>query len=218
MERSRCIHSSNFNTNLPYLYTPFSDKGMSIWDWTTHNKSYLIADGTSGDVACDSYHKYKTDVQLLVDLGVSKYRFSLSWPRLLPEGFSNKISEDGLNYYNNLIDELLKHNIEPVVTLHHWDLPYCFQQLGGWTNPIMADYLVDFAKVAFDHFGDRVKMWLTLNEPFIFCTMGYGKEELAPAMNFPGVAEYLAGHTMLLAHAKVYHLYDTKYRKTQRGK
>lgn len=196
----------------------FLDKGLSIWDWLTHTRPYLIADSSSGDVACDSYHKYETDVQLLVYLGVTKYRFSISWPRLLPEGFPHKVSEDGVRYYNSLIDELLKNNIEPVITLHHWDLPHCFQELGGWTNPIIADYMVDFARVAFEKFGDRVKSWLTLNEPFIFSTMGYGLKELAPAMNYGGVAEYLAGHTMLLAHAKVYRMYDAEYRSKQNGK
>ncbi|XP_077295406.1 myrosinase 1-like [Arctopsyche grandis] len=193
------------------------DKGLNIWDWLCHNKSHLIADRSSGDDACDSYNQYKRDVEMLTELGVDYYRFSLSWTRILPTGFTDKISQVGIDYYNNLINELLKNNIQPLVTLHHWDLPHNFQKIGGWANPLIADYFVDFARIAFENFGDRVKMWVTMNEPFIFGTLGHGENQLAPALKLDGIADYLCGHTMLLGHAKVYHLYDSTYRKTQNG-
>lgn len=191
-------------------------KGEHIWDRFTHTTN-LVADKSNADIAADSYHRYKEDVNMLKYLGVDSYRFSLSWPRILPTGFPNKINPAGIKYYNNLIDELVSNGIEPLVTLYHWELPIRIQDLGGWANPLIADYFLDYARVVFEHFGDRVKLWLTLNEPKIICLAGYGSSSFAPSLNFSGVADYLCGHHALKAHAKVYHLYEEKYKSIQKG-
>jgi beta-glucosidase/6-phospho-beta-glucosidase/beta-galactosidase len=169
-------------------------------------------------VACDSYNLYNRDVEMLSELGVDFYRFSLSWSRILPDGFSDNVNVDGVTYYNNLIDALLGKGIQPLITLYHWDLPQKMQELGGWPNPLLANYFEDYAKVAFDQFGDRVKHWITFNEPKNFCLEGYGRGSAAPGLNVSGVGEYMCAHTILQAHAKAYHLYDKKYRSDQKGK
>jgi beta-glucosidase/6-phospho-beta-glucosidase/beta-galactosidase len=169
-------------------------------------------------VACDSYHNYKRDVEMLVELGVDFYRFSISWPRLLPTGDVTNVNEDGVRYYDDLINELLNHNIQPIITLYHWDLPQSLQDLGGWTNPIMADYFEDYANLAFSFYGERVKTWLTFNEPKVFCTEGYGGVGPLLMLNHSGIGEYLCGHTVLKAHARVYHLYNDIYKSEQGGR
>lgn len=195
-----------------------ADKGENIWDHLTHNKAHRVADGSNGDLACDSYNNYKRDVEMLKELGVDFYRFSISWSRLLPSGFANKVSKDGLEYYNNLINELIENNIRPVVTLYHWDLPQKLQDLGGWTNPAMVEYFEDYAGAAFDAFGDRVKEWLTFNEPKDICLLGYGADVRAPLLNIKGVADYMCAHNLLKSHAKAYHLYQDNYKAEQKGK
>lgn len=192
-------------------------KGLSIWDVVTHMEPSPILDGSSGDIAADSYHLYKRDVQMAKELGLNFYRFSVSWSRVLPTGFSNKINQAGINYYNNLIDEMLENGITPFLTLYHWELPHDLQKLGGWTNPIIVDYFVNYAKVVFDAFGDRVKFWITINEPKQICYEGYGSADKAPLLNMTGIAEYLCAKNILLAHAKAYRLYDEQYRSKQNG-
>lgn len=184
----------------------------------THAHPEYIIDGSNGDVACDSYHRVEEDVALIESLGVDYYRFSLSWSRILPKGYSYQVNEAGIAYYNKLIDALLERNIQPMVTLYHWDLPQVFQDLGGWPNELIADYFEDYVKVAFDNFGDRVKYWITFNEPYNTCYQGYGDALKAPALNMTGFADYLCTHTILKAHAKAYHLYNTTYKATQQGK
>lgn len=152
-----------------------------------------------------------------MELGVDFYRFSISWPRLLPTGFSNKVSQDGLRYYNNLIDEILSRNITPFATLYHWDLPQKLQDLGGWTNPIIVNYFEDYARVAFESFGDRIKNWITINEIPQICTNGYAKDIYAPQVKSSGIGDYLCGHNALLSHARVWHLYNATFRPTQKG-
>ncbi|XP_077295396.1 myrosinase 1-like [Arctopsyche grandis] len=194
-----------------------SDKGESIWDRFTHTTN-SIKDKSNGDFACDSYNQHKRDVEMVKELGVDFYRFSISWSRILPNGFSNKISQDGIAYYDSLIDDLLEANIKPYITLYHWDLPQSLQDLGGWTNPMMVDYFTDFAEVAFEAFGDRVKTWITFNEPWVVCIEGYGGISKAPALGMNGIAEYICAHNILKSHAKAYHLYDDLYRSTQKGR
>ncbi|XP_023723771.1 myrosinase 1-like isoform X2 [Cryptotermes secundus] len=193
-------------------------KGVNIWDTLTHDRPYLVENQDNGDVACDSYHKYKEDVQLLKDLGADFYRFSISWARVLPEGHDNIVNQAGIDYYNNLINELLANGIEPMVTMYHWDLPQALQDLGGWPNMQLAKYFEAYARILFTHFGDRVKLWITFNEPLTFVS-GYASEKgFAPAINTPGIGDYLAAHTVIHAHARVYHLYDQVFRSRQRGK
>lgn len=194
-----------------------SGKGENIWDRMTHEHPNWIADGTNGDVACDSYNQWKTDIDMIKNLTVDFYRFSLSWSRLLPTGFSNYINPDGVRYYNSIINELLGNNIQPIVTLYHWDLPQPIQNEGGWPNIVTADYFVDYANTAFNLFGDRVQTWITFNEPIEVCQSGYGGGEKAPRISSSGISDYLCGKTLLIAHAKVYHLYDYHYRPKQKG-
>lgn len=183
-----------------------------------HARSDLVQDGSTGDVACDSYNKYMNDVQLLKDLGVGFYRFSLSWSRILPNGLSNNINPAGIEYYNKLINALIENNIQPMITLFHWDLPQYLQNVGGWLNPNIVKYFTEFARIAFDHFGDRVKTWFTINEPRLICHDGYGIAENAPALNLSGVGEYICAHNVLKSHASVYRLYNETFKPLQKGK
>lgn len=134
----------------------------------------------------------------------------------MPDGFSNQINEEGVKYYSNLIDELLKYNISPMVTMYHWDLPQKLQELGGFANPEMVNWFKDYARVLFEKFGERVKSWITFNEPWHVCEHGYGSQISAPAIVSPGVGVYLAAHNLLKAHAEVYHLYKDEF-KDQKG-
>ncbi|XP_049938861.1 myrosinase 1-like [Schistocerca serialis cubense] len=193
-------------------------KGESIWDHMLHEHPEYGNNGDNGDVACDSYHKYADDVQALKDLGAKVYRFSISWPRILPNGDLDVINQPGIDYYNNLINLLLENDIQPLVTMFHWDLPQALQYIGGWPNPILADYFLEYARVLFDNFGDRVKLWTTFNEPISF-TRGYASSGgQAPSQNASGIGDYLASHTVIRAHAMVYRLYDEQYRSTQNGR
>ncbi|XP_068082081.1 myrosinase 1 [Anabrus simplex] len=194
-------------------------KGENIWDRATHTHPEWVADQQNGDVACDSYHCYKEDVRIIKDMGFDFYRFSISWSRVLPSGCDDNICEAGITYYRNLITELLENGIEPVVTMYHWDLPQKLQELGGWTNSQMTYYFLDYARVLFTHLGDRVKWWITFNEPG-HITRSYVNELLfAPCLQLGEQgAHYLATTTILKAHAMVYHLYKEKFWATQQGK
>ncbi|XP_018320224.1 myrosinase 1-like [Agrilus planipennis] len=192
-------------------------KGENIWDYLTHNYPDRIADGSNADISCDTYHHVEDDVAILRDLGVDYYRFSISWSRLLPNGFSHEINDDAVRYYNFLIDALLNNGITPMVTLYHWDLPQILQKLGGWSNVNIVDYFTDYANVAFENFGDRVRYWITFNEPDLFCE-AYGALEFAPIeVKADGIGDYLCSHHVLLAHASAYHLYNESFKTTQRG-
>lgn len=195
-----------------------SGKSENIWDHMTHKNPCVITDCSNGDIAVDSYHLYKRDVEMMRELGLDFYRFSLSWTRILPTSFPDKINEAGVAYYNNLINEMLKYNIEPMITLYHWDLPQKLQEMGGWTNPYIVDWYADYARVAFELFGDRVKYWITMNEPREVCYQGYGTVTKAPMLDINGIAEYMCSKNLLLAHAKAYHIYDEEYRAAQGGK
>lgn len=195
----------------------FLGKGEGIWDHLVHYNNELILDGSTGDIACDSYHKYLEDVALLKEMGVDFYRFSISWPRILPSGLSSKINPAGIQYYNNLIDALLANGIQPMITLYHWNLPQYLQDVGGWVNPKIVKYFTEFARIAFENFGDRVKTWFTINEPRIICSFGYGDVKKAPALNASGIGDYQCAYNVLKAHASVYHLYDQKFRPSQKG-
>ncbi|XP_062969222.1 lactase/phlorizin hydrolase [Cynocephalus volans] len=192
-------------------------KGLSIWDTFSHTP-LKISNDDNGDVACDSYHKIAEDLVALQNLGVSYYRFSISWSRVLPDGTISYINEAGLSYYMRLIDALLAANIKPQVTIYHWDLPQALQDVGGWENETIVQRFKEYANVLFQRLGDKVKFWITLNEPFVIATQGYGYGTGAPGISFrPGTAPYIVGHNLLKAHAEVWHLYNDVYRDSQGG-
>uniref|UniRef100_A0A1B6LNL8 Beta-glucosidase n=1 Tax=Graphocephala atropunctata TaxID=36148 RepID=A0A1B6LNL8_9HEMI len=193
-------------------------KGESIWDRFTHNMSDRVADRSTGDVACNSYHKYKDDVRIIKETGFDMYRFSISWTRIIPSGYGDEINQAGLDYYHRLIDELVANQVQPMATLYHWDLPQALQDIGGWTNPDVADYFMDYAAIVFREFGDKVKWWVTINEMHMVVN-GYGSwTQLAPGLNDSGVSDYQAAHNLLRAHAKVYRLYHDVFKPSQQGK
>lgn len=132
-------------------------------------------------------------------------------------GFTNKINNAGVRYYRNLIKELKANNIEPLITLYHWDLPQPLQDLGGWPNKYIIELFIDYARLCFELFGDSVKYWITFNEPHNICHQGYGDAEKAPLLSSPQ-AEYLCAHHVLLAHANVWHLYNQTFKRSQKGK
>lgn len=169
-------------------------------------------------MACDSYHKYIQDVKMLKELGVNFYRFSISWARIMPDGLPNRLNQKGIEYYNNLINALVENGIMPMVTLYHWDLPQYLQKIGGFTNERIVDYYINYASVAFELFGDRVKLWSTFNEPKQICQSGYGSVGKAPALNASGIADYQCSYNLIKAHATTWHLYDSQYRSSQQGK
>ncbi|XP_077992282.1 lactase/phlorizin hydrolase-like, partial [Glandiceps talaboti] len=190
-------------------------KGLSIWDTFSH--SGRIYDNQTGDVACDSYHKYEDDVELLVNLGVNQYRFSLSWPRIMTDGTMNTLNQAGIDYYSTLLDKLIEAGIDPMVTLYHWDLPEALQDIGGWENDSLAELFKEYADICFQEFGPRVKYWATFNEPYVVTWLGYGIDVFAPGIYDPGNAPYRAAHTIIKAHAKAYNIYQEKYKATQGG-
>ena len=183
----------------------------------THTNPNVIRDATNGDVAADSYRNYKRDVEMMRELGLDAYRFSLSWTRILPTGMANEVNPAGIEFYNNYINEMLKYNITPLATLYHWDLPQKLQELGGLANPLFSDWFEDYARVVFENFGDRVKMFITFNEPREICYQGYGGDLKAPILNSTAMGTYLCGKNLVVAHAKAYHLYDKEFRPTQKG-
>lgn len=171
-------------------------------------------DNSTGDVACDSYHKSDTDIALLKDLGVDFYRLSLSWARILPTGYiDGNINEPGVQYYENILDQLEKNGIEAMVTLYHWDMPQkLLDDFGGVLNESFVDVFANYAQLAFELFGDKVKYWVTFNEPYIVCQQGYENGKKAPAITkAPGVDLYICAHNVLKAHAKAYRIYDRYY-------
>ncbi|XP_032690677.1 myrosinase 1-like [Odontomachus brunneus] len=186
------------------------DKGESVWDYMTHSNPALISGYSNGDVSSDFYHKYLEDIQLASAMGLTMMRISLSWSRILPDGYTNRVSSSGVAFYDNVITEMLANNITPMVSLFDNDMPYRLQQLGGWANPVIIDIFVDYANFVFTLFGDKVKYWATVNDAAKMCRYGYGGTYI-PSINLSGVADYLCGHHVLLAHAKVYKLYHQTY-------
>ena len=172
-------------------------KGESIWDRFAHTPGRILDDST-GDIACDHYHRWREDVALMRELGLKAYRFSISWPRILPGG-RGEINQAGLDFYSSLIDGLLEAGIEPFVTLYHWDLPQKLQDEGGWAARSTAEAFVDYADVVSRHLGDRVKHWITHNEPWATTVMGYQNGSHAPGVrDYPAALK--ASHHLLLSH------------------
>ena len=193
-------------------------KGPSIYDIITHIVPALFHNKT-GDVACDSYHKYKEDVEILKDCGAKAYRFSIAWSRVLPNGTTDYVNNAGVEYYKRLIAELSRNKIEPLVTLYHWDLPEVFRAIGGWTNRSMIDYFHDYARFCFETFGDQVKYWITLNEPAIVMLRHplymYGNIKNKTKLS---ILRYRTAHNQILGHATVYRTYEKNYQAQQGGK
>ncbi len=172
-------------------------RGPSIWDTRCRMKGG-VGDGTTGDVACDHYHRYPEDIALMKEMGVSAYRFSVAWPRLLPRG-RGAINQAGLDFYDRLIDRLLEAGIEPWLTLYHWDLPQALDDLGGWTSRDAAGWFADYACLAARRYGDRVKRWITFNEFSVFTLFGYAINWAAPGVT-DRVSHLRAIHHVNLAH------------------
>ena len=191
-------------------------KGPNIWDTFTHADANNIDDGSTGDIACDSYHKFRDDVQLMKDMGLNSYRFSISWARILPQGVGKK-NQEGIDYYNSVLDALQEAQIEPAVTLYHWDLPQALEDQGGWLNASVADWFEEYAITCFEEFGDRVKFWITLNEPAVTSENGYGFGEHAPGLIGPGTFTYIVGHNQIRAHGRAVYAYKNLF-KEQNGK
>lgn len=175
-------------------------RGLSIWDSFVTQKG-RIADGSDGQVACDHYHRYKEDVALLKELGVNAYRFSVSWTRLLPSG-QGEINAKGADFYSRLIDELLKNDVTPFVTLHHWDYPLALYYKGGWLNRDLTDVFAEYVEKVIKLFGDRVKHYVTLNEPQCMLGCAYDDEDHAPGTKIGTREQLQILHNFLLAHGK----------------
>ncbi len=172
-------------------------KGKSIWDRFSHTPG-KIAHGDTGDVACDHYHRWQEDIRLMQTIGLKAYRLSIAWPRILPAG-RGKVNQAGLDFYSRLVDGLLQAGIQPFVTLYHWDLPQVLQDEGGWAARSTAQAFVDYTEVVTRHLGDRVKHWITQNEPSVAAWNGYLNGEHAPGLQDPAAA-MAASHHLLLSH------------------
>ena len=175
-------------------------KGRSIWDTFTHTPGKIDGGGT-GDVACDHYRRWREDVDLIASLGVNAYRFSISWPRLYPTG-RGRLERRGLDHYSRLIDALLERGVEPVVTLYHWDLPQALEEEGGWLNRDTSQRFAEYAATCFEAYGDRVRWWLTINEPWIVGLLGYLHGLHAPGYEGDVLGEVTVFHHLLLAHGR----------------
>ncbi|CAN2388538.1 Belongs to the glycosyl hydrolase 1 family, partial [Pristimantis euphronides] len=192
-------------------------KGPNVWDTFTHQGGDRVFKNQTGDVACGSYTLWEEDLKCIKQLGLTHYRFSLSWSRLLPDGTTGFINQKGIEYYNKLINSLLAINVTPLVTLYHFDLPQALEDHGGWNSEKTVEVFEQYAKFCYSTFGDRVKMWITINEPHILSKLGYEKGIIAPGKKEPGFGGYRAAHNMIKAHAKAWHAYNTFFKEKQKG-
>lgn len=175
-------------------------KGLSIWDVEVRRPGQ-IWQGNTGDVACDHYHRYAEDVALMREIGLGAYRFSISWPRVFPNG-TGALNQRGLDFYDKLVDELLAKGVEPWATLYHWDLPHELFLRGGWLNPDIPQWFADYTTAVVERLSDRVSHWMTLNEPQCFIGMGYFSADCAhaPSLKLRLSDALLAVHHCLMAH------------------
>jgi beta-glucosidase len=172
-------------------------RGASIWDTFSHTPGKVYR-GDTGDIACDQYHRLEEDLDLMVDLGIQAYRFSVAWPRIQPEG-SGAANQKGLDYYRRLVDGLRGRSIEPMLTLYHWDLPQALEDRGGWTSRETSGRFAEYTGIVYEALGDSVRFWITLNEPWVSAWMGYGMGRHAPGIE--EVSKALAAtHHLLLGH------------------
>jgi beta-glucosidase len=185
--------------------SPLADgAGPSIWHRFVHTPG-LVRDGDTGDVACDHYRRWEEDVALMRRLGLKAYRFSISWSRILPEG-SGRVNSAGLDFYDRLVDALLKDGIEPIITLYHWDLPAALDDRGGWLNRDIANWFAEYAQVMFRKLDGRVRKWATLNEPWVVTDGGYLHGVLAPGHRNRFEAP-IASHNLMRAHGAAVQAY-----------
>ncbi len=190
--------------------SPLADgAGPSIWHRFAHTPGW-VRDGDTGDVACDHYRRWRDDVALMGELGLSAYRFSIAWGRVLPEG-RGRVNGKGLDFYSRLVDLLLANGIQPFVTLYHWDLPAALDDLGGWLNRDIAGWFAEYANVLFRALDDRVRFWATLNEPWVVADGGYLYGVLAPGHRNLFEAP-IATHNLLRAHASAVQAYRAEGR------
>jgi beta-glucosidase len=190
--------------------SPLADgAGPSIWQRFCHTPK-MVRDGDTGDVACDHYRRYRDDVALMRQLGLNAYRFSISWSRVLPQG-RGAVNAAGLDFYERLVDALLESGIEPMATLFHWDLPAALDDRGGWLNPDIAQWFADYATVVFRRLDGRVKLWSTLNEPWVVTDGGYLHGALAPGHRNRFEAP-IATHQLLRAHGAAVQAYRSEGR------
>lgn len=188
-------------------------KGPSIWDAFTAIPG-KTNNGDTGKVALDHYHRFKDDIQLMKDMGVKSYRFSIAWSRIMPSG-KGYVNPKGVKFYSDLIDELIKAEIVPWVTLYHWDLPLALQlESDGWLGKSISDDFAAYAQICFELFGDRIKNWITLNEPWVVAILGYGQGVFAPG-RVSKSEPYIVGHNQILAHAKAVKIYREKFKHQQ---
>jgi len=173
-------------------------KGPNIWDVFSHEDGN-VTNGHTGDIACDHYHRFKEDVALMKELGIKAYRFSLSWARIFPKGIG-EINEKGVKFYSDLIDELLKNGIEPYITLFHWDYPYALHRKGGWINDESVEWFASYAAKVSELFSDRVKYFITFNEPQCFIGAGYLSGDHAPGFKGTYRDVFQICHNVLKSH------------------
>jgi beta-glucosidase len=190
--------------------SPLADgAGPSIWQRFAHTPG-RTAGGETGDIACDHYRRWESDVRLMAELGLNSYRFSIAWSRILPAG-RGRTNPAGVAFYDRLVDALLSHGIEPMVTLYHWDLPAALDDQGGWLNPDIAGWFAEYSRVMFRALGDRVKHWSTLNEPWVVTDGGYLHGVLAPGHR--NLYETpIATHQLLRAHGTAVQAYRAEAR------
>lgn len=175
-------------------------KGMGIWDTFEQKTGYIIRN-ENGNVACDHYHRYREDVAIMKELGLKSYRFSVSWPRVMPEGYGT-VNEKGLQFYIDLVNELTEAGIEPMVTLFHWNLPTAIYELGGWENPQVVDWFEQYTDVVTTALGKKVKYWMTFNEPQLFIGAGLNAGVFAPFEKKSTEALMRISKNVYLAHGK----------------
>jgi beta-glucosidase len=176
-------------------------KGASIWDVFSHVPGN-VENNATGDVACDQYHRYPEDIKLMQEIGLQAYRFSISWPRIYPQG-TGAINKKGLDHYDRLVDALLEAGIDPWITLYHWDLPQALHERGGWPNRDIADWFADYAVTMAERLGDRVTNWMTMNEVWVCSYMGYRNGTMAPGIKDHKQA-LAAAYNFNLAHGRAY--------------
>ncbi|AEF80244.1 GH1 family beta-glucosidase [Leadbettera azotonutricia] len=175
-------------------------RGPSVWDMFCKQEGKVLNEA-SGDMACDHYHRYQEDVDIMKELGYKAYRFSIAWPRIIPDG-DGPVNSKGLDFYDRLLDSLLKVGVTPYATLFHWDYPYALFRKGGWMNPSSPQWFADYTSAVAKRLGDRLKNYFTMNEPQCFIGISYDTTEHAPGIHFPIWDTLLMAHNVLLGHGR----------------